>query len=209
MATPNTQSTVLDAFGVELLSAIHKIREPVSFAAGERIFEQDSTGDEFYIITRAGADRGADAGRRYRSGARGAVAGDFLGEEALLGGSAHWASAVANTDVRACASRFGLRKLYKESPRMVSRCCGRWAATPPTGCVTRLRVSPRRWQTMRPIPTSRNGGARGRGAARVREWAEERVDALLEDIATIDGAAEELAQATVAETTSATPTTRS
>ena len=50
MAAPNTQSTVLDAFGVELLSAIHKIREPVSFKAGERIFEQGSMADAFYII---------------------------------------------------------------------------------------------------------------------------------------------------------------
>ena len=50
MSTTNTQATVLDAFGVELLAAIHPIREMVQYPAEHRIFEHGSAADAFYII---------------------------------------------------------------------------------------------------------------------------------------------------------------
>src|ERR687893_173882 len=84
------QSTALDAFGIELLGAIYKIREPVNFAAGERIFEQDTEAVLGYVGP-----------------------GDFLGEEALLGGGLRWASAIAETDVEvARVPADALRRLY-------------------------------------------------------------------------------------------------
>ena len=133
--TPDTaQSTVLDAFGVELLGAIYKICEQVSFVAGERIFEQGSPGDDFFIVNSgqvrievSSKDIDTDAVLEY------AVAGDFLGEEALLGGSDRWASAVADTDVKAVrVSQASLKRLYEESPKdgvAVLRAMGRYTAT--------------------------------------------------------------------------------
>ena len=119
MAAPNTQSTVLDAFGVELLSAIHKIREPVSFSAGERIFEQNSMADAFYIID-AGevAIEVPDARRRHRPGAGGRSSRATSSARRRCWAARRTGRArSAATDVelvRVAAS--DLRTLYKEQP---------------------------------------------------------------------------------------------
>ena len=205
MAAPNTQSTVLDAFGVELLSAIHKIREPVSFPAGERIYEQNSMADAFYIIDSGEVaievptpDVDTDPVLEVL------VAGDFLGEEALLGGSPHWASAVATTDVdlvRVSAS--DLRTLYKEQPEegvAVLRAMARYTAN-------RLRdASARVAESLADDAPDAEVEAMVATAISAQEafesWPEDRVDALLEDIATsINARGPELAADTVAETT--------
>ena len=186
MAAPNTQSTVLDAFGVELLSAIHKIREPVSFPAGERIFEQNAMADAFYIIDSGEVaievptpDVDTDPVLEVL------VAGDFLGEEALLGGSPHWASAVAITDVdlvRVSAS--DLRRLYKEQPEegvAVLRAMARYTANRLRDASARVAES---LADDAPDPEVEEMVATARrGAGGVRGWDEDRVDALLEDIA--------------------------
>jgi acyl-CoA reductase-like NAD-dependent aldehyde dehydrogenase len=205
MAAPNTQSTVLDAFGVELLSAIHKIREPVRFAAGDRIFEKGAMADAFYIIDEGevaievptpdvDTDPVLDT----------LVPGDFLGEEALLGGAPHWSSAVAITDVEAVrVAADDLRALYKEQPEegvAVLRALARYTAN-------RLRdASARVAESLADdapdhivdemVATS------VRAQREFESWPEDRVDALLHDIATsINERAAELAAATVAETT--------
>ena len=205
MAAPNTQSTVLDAFGVELLSAIHKIREQVSFSAGERIFEQNAIADAFYIIDAGEVaievptpDVDTDPVLEVL------VAGDFLGEEALLGGSPHWASAVAITDVelvRVAAS--DLRTLYKEQPEegvAVLRAMARYTANRLRDASARVAES---LADDAPDPMVDEMVATAVAAqAEFESWPEDRVDALLEDIATsINARGPELAADTVAETT--------
>jgi acetaldehyde dehydrogenase/alcohol dehydrogenase len=204
MAAP-TQSTVLDAFGVELLSAIHKIREPVSFAAGERIYEQGSMADAFYIIGSGEVaievptpDVDTDPVLEVL------VAGDFLGEEALLGGAPHWASAVAVTDVdlvRVAAS--DLRRMYKEQPEegvAVLRAMARYTANRLRDASARVAES-----LADDLPDAGVDAMVATAVAAQKEfesWPEDRVDALLEDIATsINARAAELAADTVAETT--------
>ena len=205
MAAPNTQSTVLDAFGVELLSAIHKIREQVSFSAGERIFEQNAIADAFYIIDSGEVaievptpDVDTDPVLEVL------VAGDFLGEEALLGGSPHWASAAAVTDVelvRVAAS--DLRTLYKEQPEegvAVLRAMARYTANRLRDASARVAES---LADDAPDPVVDEMVATAVAAqAEFEFWPEDRVDALLEDIATsINARGPELAADTVAETT--------
>ncbi len=205
MSTTNTQATVLDAFGVELLAAIHPIREMVQYPAEHRIFEHGSAADAFYIIDEGevrievpSKDVDTDPVLEIL------VAGDFLGEEALLGGSPRWASAVANTDVslvRVAAT--DLRNLYKEHPAegvAVLRSMGRYTAK-------RLRsASTRVAETLAddapdPIVDEMVVAAQEAMSA-FQDWPEERVDALLEDIATaVNAHAQELAEQTVAETT--------
>jgi len=205
MSTTNTQATVLDAFGVELLAAIHPIREQVEHPAEHRIFEQGSPADAFYIIDEGevrievpSQDVDTDPVLEVL------VAGDFLGEEALLGGSPRWASAVANTDVslvRVAAS--DLRRLYKENPAdgvAVLRSMGRYTAN-------RLRdASARVAETLAddaPDPIVNEMVAAAAAAlASFQSWPEDRVDALLEDIAvSVNQQAVALAEQTVAETT--------
>ncbi len=205
MPPREAQSTVLDAFGVELLGAIYTIREKVNFAAGDRIFEESSEADAFYIINEGQArleisakDIDTDAVLEY------AGPGDFLGEEALLGGSLRWSSAVADTDVEASrVSSADLKRLYEESPSegvAVLRAMGRYTAN-------RLRdASSRVAETLAddaPDPVVDEMVAAAVVAQKQFEsWAEDRVDALLEDIATsINDHARELAEQTVAETT--------
>jgi acyl-CoA reductase-like NAD-dependent aldehyde dehydrogenase len=205
MPRAEAQSTVLDAFGVELLGAIYTICERVTFAAGDRIFEQGSIADAFYIISDGQArievstkDIDTDAVLEY------AGTGDFLGEEALLGGGVRWASAVADTDMKVI--RVGaddLRRLYEESPKdgvAVLRAMGRYTAN-------RLRdASSRVAETLAddaPDALVDEMVADAVAAQKAYEsWPEERVDALLEDIATtINARADEFAAQTVAETT--------
>jgi acyl-CoA reductase-like NAD-dependent aldehyde dehydrogenase len=205
MAAPNTQSTVLDAFGVELLSAIHKIREPVSFAAGERIFEKDSMADAFYIIDDGEVaievptpDVDTDPVLEVL------VAGDFLGEEALLGGSPHWASATATTDVELVrVAAADLRRLYKEQPEegvAVLRAMARYTANRLRDASARVAES---LADDAPDATVDEMVATAVAAqAAFESWPEDKVDALLEDIANaVNDRAAELAADTVAETT--------
>jgi acyl-CoA reductase-like NAD-dependent aldehyde dehydrogenase len=204
MAAP-TQSTVLDAFGVELLSAIHKIREPVSLPAGARIFEKGSIADAFYIIDEGEVaievptpDVDTDPVLEVL------VAGDFLGEEALLGGAPHWASAVATTDVelvRVAAS--DLRRMYKEQPEegvAVLRAMARYTANRLRDASARVAES---LADDAPDAMVDEMVATAIAAqAEFESWPEDRVDALLEDIATsINARGPELAADTVAETT--------
>ncbi len=205
MSAVNPQATVLDAFGVELLVAIQSVRETIHAAAGERIFEQGSEADAFYIIEQGevrlevpSADVDTDPVLEIL------VAGDFLGEEALLGGSPRWASAVANTDVTLVRVAYeDLRRLYRENPKdgvAILRSMARYTAN-------RLRIASARVAEMLaddapdPVVDEMVAAAVAAGAEFV-SWSEERVDALLEDIAvSINARAAELAQQTVAETT--------
>jgi len=201
----DAQSTVLDAFGVELLGAIYTICENVDFVAGERIFEQNSMADAFYIVNDgrvrielSSKNIDTDAVLEY------AGMGDFLGEEALLGGSLRWASAVADTDVKAVrVTSAALKRLYDESPRdgvAVLRAMGRYTAN-------RLRAASSRVAETLSNDAPDDVVDEMVEAARLAQqefesWPEDRVDALLEDIATsINASAKELAEQTVAETT--------
>ena len=205
MPPDDAQSTVLDAFGVELLGAIYTICDRVEFAAGDRIFDQDSPADAFYIVNVGQArievstkDIDTDAVLEY------AGAGDFLGEEALLGGSTRWASAVADTDIKAVrVTSEALKGLYEDNPKdgvAVLRAMGRYTAN-------RLReASSRVAETLAddaPDALVDEMVADAVAAqAQFASWPEDRVDALLEDIATsINARGPELAAQTVAETT--------
>jgi acetaldehyde dehydrogenase/alcohol dehydrogenase len=205
MPPEDAQSTVLDAFGVELLGAIYTICDRVEFAAGDRIFEQDSPADAFYIVNVGQArievgtkDIDTDAVLEY------AGAGDFLGEEALLGGSTRWASAVADTDIKAVrVTSEALKRLYEESPKdgvAVLRAMGRYTAN-------RLReASSRVAETLADDAPDALVDEMVADAVAAQKafasWPEDRVDALLEDIATsINDRGKELAEQTVAETT--------
>jgi len=182
MSSTNTQATVLDAFGVELLAAIAPIREMVTHPAEHRIFEHGSAADAFYIIDDGevrlevpSQDVDTDPVLEILG------AGDFLGEEALLGGSPRWASAVANSDVSLVrVDADDLRRLYTESPRdgvAVLRSMGRYTAK-------RLRTaSARVAETLADDAPDPIVDAMVQGAQRAMEafasWPEERVDDLL------------------------------
>lgn len=195
---------VLDAFGVELLKSIYAIQEPVSHAAGEYIFMEGSEADAFYIV---------DAGEvRFQVTTVEVdtdpvleilTVGDFLGEEALLGGSPRWASAVAHTDVELTrVAKADLYRLYEESPPdgiAVLRAIARYTSN-------RLRsASSKVAETLAddsPDALVEEMVAESVRAQREFEsWPEDRVDALLADIATsINEHARALAEQTVAET---------
>lgn len=195
---------VLDALGLELLTSISRIQEPISHQAGEYIFEEGSEADAFYIVD-AGEVRIQVTTLEVDTDPTLEIltVGDFLGEETLLGGSPRWASAVANTDVDLTrVAKADLYRLYEESPAegiAVLRAIGRYTSN-------RLRTaSSKVAETLADdLPDGVVDEMVAASVLAQREfasWPEDRVDDLLEDIASsINNHGRELAEQTVAET---------
>ncbi|MEA2468261.1 MAG: acetaldehyde dehydrogenase / alcohol dehydrogenase [Thermoleophilaceae bacterium] len=201
---PIPQTSVLDAFQVELLSALQPYMEDVEYAKGDEIYERGKTADAFYIVD-AGDVRlevpSPEPDSENVLDVRGP--GSFLGHDTMLAAMTHAHTAVADSVVRGRkVSAKGWRRMLDEDPQqgvMVLRALARQTAI-------NLRAAEQRvaeqLESDAPDPEVEQMVANGLAAQRVFEsWDEERVDALLKDIAeSIAGAAEELATASVEET---------
>jgi acyl-CoA reductase-like NAD-dependent aldehyde dehydrogenase len=201
---PIPQTSVLDAFQVELLSALQPYMEDIEFEDEQHLFDHDDRANSFFIvddgIVRLEAptrEPDTDATLDHLG------AGSFLGHEAMLGGSRHGVTAVADGPVKGRkVDSLGWRKMIDEDPAqgvMILRALARQTAL--NLQAARARVA-EQIEIDEPDPDVEDTVARAVAAqAEFEHWDEERVDKLLEDIAnSIAAAAPTLAQATVDET---------
>jgi len=202
--TLDPRTSVLNASQVELMAALLPCMETVRFPAGEPVFMAGSPADAFYIVDGGEArvelasdEPDTDAVLEYVG------PGAFLGEVAVLAGNARSVSAYAHTDmtVRKVSAR-GLRRLFDDDPAqgiLVIRALARNTALKLEGALEQLAEH---------VP---NDGldsevermvADGNAAQEVfASWPEDRVDALLTEIAeTVAARAQELAELELAET---------
>ena len=98
---PMPQTSVLDAFQVELLSALQPYMEDVEFAGGDEIYERGKAADAFYIVD-AGDVRlevpSPEPDSENVLDVRGP--GSFLGHDTMLAAMTHAHTAVADTVVQ-------------------------------------------------------------------------------------------------------------
>jgi acyl-CoA reductase-like NAD-dependent aldehyde dehydrogenase len=201
---PIPQTSVLDAFQVELLSALQPYMEDVEFAAGAEIYARGKAADAFYIVDEGDVRLEVPSPEPDSENVldvRGP--GSFLGHDTMLAAMTHANTAVADSPVRGRkVSAKGWRRMLDEDPEQgvaVLRALARQTAI-------NLRAAEQRvaeqLESDAPDPEVEQMVAAGLAAQKVFEsWDEERVDALLKDVAeSIAQAAEELAQASVEET---------
>jgi acyl-CoA reductase-like NAD-dependent aldehyde dehydrogenase len=201
---PMPQTSVLDAFQVELLSALQPYMEDVEFAKEDEIYERGKPADAFYIVDEGDVRLEVPSPEPDTENVldvRGP--GSFLGHETMLAAMTHAHTAVADSVVRARkVSAKGWRRMLDEDPQqgvMVLRALGRQTAI-------NLRAAEQRvaeqLESEAPDPEVEQMVAAGLAAQRVFEnWDEERVDALLKEVAeSVAAAAEDLAYASVEET---------
>jgi acyl-CoA reductase-like NAD-dependent aldehyde dehydrogenase len=201
---PIPQTSVLDAFQVELLSALQPYMEDVEFAVGEEIYARGKAADAFYIVDEGDVRLEVPSPEPDSENVldvRGP--GSFLGHDTMLAAMTHANTAVADSPVRGRkVSAKGWRRMLDEDPEQgvaVLRALARQTAI-------NLRAAEQRvaeqLESDAPDPEVEQMVAAGMAAQKVFEsWDEERVDALLKDVAeSIAQAAEELAQASVEET---------
>lgn len=193
----------LDTLSADELRTLEGYLEPVQFPTGAQIFEEGSAGDGCYII---------DAGEVRLEVARPEVdtdgvlgflePGTILGELSLLDRQPRSASAFSSSDVTARRlSAAAIDRLISEHPRIgvqVIRALGRDAALKLRATTHRLTE----FAAAEPDPDVNETVARAQAAlAAFADWPDERIDALLGQIAqAVAEAAEPLARATVAET---------
>jgi acetaldehyde dehydrogenase/alcohol dehydrogenase len=201
---PIPQTSVLDAFQVELLSALQPYMEDVEFAAGEEIYARGKAADAFYIVDEGDVRLEVPSPEPDSENVldvRGP--GSFLGHDTMLAAMTHASTAVADGRVRGRkVSAKGWRRMLDEDPQQgvaVLRALARQTAI-------NLRAAEQRvaeqLESDAPDPEVEQMVAAGMAAQKAFEsWDEERVDALLKDVAeSIAQAAEELAHASVEET---------
>jgi acyl-CoA reductase-like NAD-dependent aldehyde dehydrogenase len=201
---PVPQTSVLDAFQVELLSALQPYMDEVSFSPDDVLFERGKRANSFFIVDDGIVRLEVPTPEPDTEGVLDHVgAGSFLGHESMLAGSVHGVNAVADSPVRARkVDSLGWRRMLDDDPQqgvMILRALARQTAINLQAAQGKLAEQ---IENEAPDPEVEEMVARATAAKREFEgWDEERVDALLGDMAqTIAGAAEELAQATVAET---------
>jgi acetaldehyde dehydrogenase/alcohol dehydrogenase len=200
----DSRTSVLDAVQVEVLAALIPHMEEARFAAGETIYAAGSPPDAFYIVD-AGEVRvevpleelDTESVLEYVG------SGSFLGDMAVLSGTNREVTAVAQTDVTAHkVSRAGLRRLFDEDPAegiKVLRALARNTALKLEGAVQMLAEHAA--EDGRDPEVDRMVAAAQAAQAEFQTWSEERVDALLKDIAeTVAGRAEELGAVELEET---------
>lgn len=204
LAVP-VQTSVLDAFQVELLTSLQPYLEEAAFAPEDVIFERGARSDAFYIIDSGDVRLEAHSDELDTDSVLDYVGqGTFLGEVSMLGGTPHSLTAVAETDVAARRiSNDGLKRLFQEDPETgidVLRALARQTAIRLSEANKRVAEQ---MADEAPAPEVDAVVARANRAQREFEtWDEERVDALLEAIAQkVAGEAQALAEQTVAETT--------
>jgi acyl-CoA reductase-like NAD-dependent aldehyde dehydrogenase len=198
------RTSVLDAVQVEVLAALIPHMEEVRFAAEATIFAAGSAPDAFFIVDEGEVrveipheELDTESVLEYVG------AGSFLGDMAVLSGTSHEVTAVAQTDVAAHkVSRAGLRRLFDEDPAegiKVLRALARNTALKLEGAVHLLAEYAA--EEARDPEVDRIVAAAQAAQAEFQTWNEERVDALLKDIAeTVAGRAQELGAAELEET---------
>lgn len=201
----NVPSGLAAAFGGEAAEVLARHAERVHHRAGELVFAEGSASDSFYLVTDGEvrlevqvADVDTDSVLSFTG------PGTLLGEVGVLAGVPRTASAYAHTDLELLrVGADALATLTEEDPPAavaVLRALGRDAAV-------KLMASSRRvagyLALEAPDPdVDRMVSAAVAAQRQFASWSEERVDALLEDLArAVVGHAEELARATVEETT--------
>lgn len=201
---PVPQTSVLDAFQVELLSALQPYMEEVAFRPDEPLFDRGKRAESFFIVDDGVVRLEVPTPEPDTEGVLDHVGpGSFLGHESMLAGSAHAVSAVADSDVRARkVDSLGWRRMLDDEPQqgvMILRALARQTAINLQAAQSKLAEQ---IESDAPDPEVEEMVARATAAQQEFEsWDEERVDALLGDVAqAVAGAAEELAEATVAET---------
>lgn len=201
---PMPQTSVLDAFQVELLSALQPYMQEVSFQPEEQLFDRDERADSFFIVDDGVVRLEVPTPEPDTDGVLDhAGPGSFLGHESMLAGSRHAVSAVADTPVRARKiDSKGWRRMLDDDPHqgvMVLRALARQTAMHLQAAQGKLAEQ---IESEAPDPQVEAMVARAVAAQKEFEtWSEDQVDALLKDLAeAVAGDAERLAQATVAET---------
>jgi len=198
------QTSVLDAFQVELLSALQPYMEEVAFKPGDLLFERGKRADSFFIVDDGVVRLEVPTPEPDTEGVLDHVGpGSFLGHESMLAGSLHGVSALADSDVRVRrVDSLGWRRMLDDDPQqgvMILRALARQTAMNLQAAQGKLAEQ---IENEAPDPEVEDMVARAAAAQHELEsWDEERVDALLGDMAqAVAGAAEELAHATVEET---------
>jgi acyl-CoA reductase-like NAD-dependent aldehyde dehydrogenase len=198
------QTSVLDAFQVELLSALQPYMSEVTFQPDETLFERGKRADSFFIVDDGVVRLEVPTPEPDTEGVLDHVgAGSFLGHESMLAGSTHGVNAVADSAVSARkVDSLGWRRMLDDDPQqgvMILRALARQTAINLQAAQGKLAEQ---IESETPDPEVDDMVARATAAQRDFEsWDEERVDALLGDMAkTIADQAEDLAQATVDET---------
>jgi len=204
-SSPQIQTSVLDAFQVELLTALQPYMEEVQFAAGDCLYAEGDLSDAFFIVKEGDVrlqihslEVDTDPVLDYVG------AGSFIGNDSVLAGLARWTSAYAETDVLASkVSSPGMRRMLDEDPEQgiaVLRALGRDTALKFRSVSQRLGE-----HLVSDLPdpeVDRMVAAAVAAQKSFEDWPEERVNALLKDMAeAVAAQADELARATVEETT--------
>ncbi len=198
------RTSVLDAVQVEVLAALIPHMEEVNFAADEPIFAAGSTADAFYIIDEGEVRTEVpDEELDTESVLEYLGSGSFLGDMSVLGGTNREVTAVAQTEVKAHrVSRDGLRRLYDEDPTegiKVLRALARNTALKLDSAVRLLAEHAA--EESRDPEVDRMVEAAAAAQKEFESWSEDRVDALLKDIAeTIAARAQELGALELEET---------
>ena len=179
--------------------------DEVEFAAGECLYAEGDLSDAFFIVKEGDVrlqihslEVDTDPVLDYVG------AGSFIGHDSVLAGLQRWMSAYAETDVLASkVSSAGMRRMLDEDPEQgiaMLRALGRDTALKFRSVSQRLGEH---LVSDFPDPeVERMVGAAVAAQKSFEDWPEERVDALLKDMAeAVAMQAEGLARATVEETT--------
>lgn len=198
------KGSVLDAFEVALIETLKPYMEKVQYTAGDTIFKAGEESDSFYILESGEvAVEMRDEELDTESVLDYLGPGSFLGEVSVLARTPREVNAVAREDVVAQqVSAAGLRRLFDEAPRDgidALRALARNAA---------LQLEHASAQVSQSLADSapdfevEEMVRKARAAqAEFEDWDEERVDALLKDIAeTVASKAQELGEKTMEET---------
>src|SRR3954469_9096 len=204
MELASVKGSVLDAFEVALIETLKPYMERVNCSAGDTIFKAGEPSESFYIVESGEVSvEMRDEELDTESVLDYLGPGSFLGEVSVLARTPREVNAVAREDVVAQeVSAAGLRRLFDEAPRDgidTLRALARNAA---------LQLEHASAQVSQSLADSapdleveemvRNARA---AQASFEDWDEERVDALLKDIAeTVAGHAKELGEKTMEET---------
>lgn len=193
----------LDQLSFTEIQILERYLEPVTVAAGARLFEEGGPGDACYLIDDGEVRLEIARPEVDSDGVLGFLgAGTIVGELSLLDQLPRSASAYGHTDVRARRlSAPAIEQLMRDHPRIglqIYRALGRDAAR-------KLRATTQRLADVVITdvdPDVTDMVTRAQAAVRAFEpWSDDRVDGLLGAIAqTLAGHAAELAEATVRET---------
>jgi acetaldehyde dehydrogenase / alcohol dehydrogenase len=201
---PMPQGSVLDAFQVELLSALQPYMEDARFEPGEQLHERGRPAESFYVIEEGEVRLEVPSPEPDTDNVLDVVGpGTFLGAETLLAATTHLTTAIAESAVQAKkVSSRGWRRMLDDDPQqgvMVLRSLARQTAVSLRSAQERVAEH---LETSFPDPEVEETIAAAQAAQRDFEgWDEERVDTLLKAVAErVAASAQELAEQTIAET---------